>query len=1558
MQTHLTIGLENNMANNIKTVADFMYGPSAGAIAQNNVNNKSALPSSNTNDLGVIGDLDIKNIPKFIKPIKPSSPAPVKNTPSKMETAIGLIAGVGGYLGKSFTNFLNSVSLDDLDEKDKENKLKEAFLSSMGAGLDASKKSSAPIIEKTADQKYKDLYDFVKDPIEYKPVFVRNEGIMPILKFEKIDNSKINNENTNTFLKNLGATMEYDDMGAPSLNFVDIPEDQRDTTQQQLEVIRNKKIKDLDGELDVKLNKELKEFYLKNKYDSYGSTGAAGFMGTGGVDGVGGSLEELAIVDKYKKLKQEGYKKIKGQFEEVVDNFINPQMFKKLPVIDSKSAIGLSMDNLKDDIETSAANSMAAVSNLNKVIEDFSLTGTKTVDLDGKKYTVPNKVEMYDKLMKNGIKSAHVYDQHNKNVALENADFGEYYGKVYGGNSNLLGRALEGLGFKDVDRTTGMSQIEKDEYASIGLRDQISIMSSYAKSLSNGKDGALDQLNAINTTNIKPEQLKQFIAYKNSVKANYDKIEQLKNTMLAWGEENLKSYNKELATQKLLTEQGDLNPVEANMFTVAKYITGIPDVIGDMAQKIKYRGKDYQEEVKISSGSKQTVSIEELLEAQINTRRMSDLKPQVIDFKTKQITDLSEAEATRLFGEDGKFVGFSNIVSVRPFFYQATKTAIDTAILGGIGGAIEATVSRTALKFGGEKLLQFGTQQAIKAELSQATRLAGDKLIFGNLTGKEVMWKALDGTINLSTSGLKIANKLGSMVVPTGLLFGNEMYDGYRAKGFTPEQAMNLTKIGIFIEGGTEAIFGNEVKLFNAFIGKEATLVEKKLANEVFERAIGSKFMKQTGRAATAVEMSLFKKLYINAKKFANSKVGIYTVEGLKMGGEEGSEEVIGNLGTALFIEPLAKKYDPTFEGQGFEIKDQLNTMLTTMATMLPMMGKAGSIHIQNEKLEALSSKYEVGSNPGYHLNTLAGMFKNGDINQEQYQKAVNYVSDYESFHARADNFVNNSEIFKEYNIKEKENAKIKVFAKQLEKSDIENQLLNAVTDKQKAVFAEKLSKIDNELTNYIDSGEYTSKEQRVAANIFQLDYLYNKDTLKHYNSNKLSSVIQILREQQSKETDEKLKDVYQKKIDLLSNKLKNDVVEHYTNKMQKEELETSLKDLTENNPDQVKELEDLRLINKDREVEKWKKENPNAKEEDLLAQVKIISAKYRMETDLPLIEAYQKAKKDNSNPELVKAFEKTFNIAPKVEEVEEVEVEEEPAKKGETPKEKAPTAKEKEKAKEKVSKPNNFRESLKYMESHPEEFTKAQLDMYSSKDFTNIKEQQNVLKEAQEHYDKTYGEKEKSVDLKQDYINRISAAKTIEELEDLKKEMLEDPRTEEFQDELYKMNIRNRVKDIKNKENSIIFGGKEYTVGSFVTIKGEGNKLYQIKGLNDDGRLRLEFLGKGATINLSDPKDIMTTLSEEKGLEEISKMAKEKAKEKAAETKETTTETEEDITQTEEEMKEEKKESEDTLKMSTENLEELLDNETFMNESVDKGNNKSLEDLMEELKKSNKDKC
>jgi hypothetical protein len=346
------------------------------------------------------------------------------------------------------------------------------------------------------------------------------------------------------------------------------------------------------------------------------------------------------------------------------------------------------------------------------------------------------------------------------------------------------------------------------------------------------------------------------------------------------------------------------------------------------------------------------------------------------------------------------------------------------------------------------------------------------------------------------------------------------------------------------------------------------------------------------------------------------------------------------------------------------------------------------------------------------------------------------------------------------------------------------------------------------------------------------------------------------------------------------------------------------------------------------------------------------------METDLPLIEAYQKAKKDKSNPELVKAFEKAFNITPEVVEVEEVEVKEEPAKKGETPKEKASTAKEKETTKGKVSKPNNFREALKYMESHPEEFTEVQLEMYSNKNFTNIKEQQNVLEEAQKHYDKTYGEKEKSVDLKQDYINRISATKTIEELEDLKKEMLEDPRTEEFQDELYKMNIRNRMKDLKNKENSIIFGGKEYTVGSFVTIKGEGNKLYQIKGLNDDGRLRLEFLGKGATINLSEPKDIMTTLSEEKGLEEISKMEKEKAKEKAAETEETATETEKDTTQTEEEMKEEKKESEDTLKMSTENKKEVLIDKEFIENEVKVGKTKSLEEIMKELEKSNKDKC
>jgi len=1714
------------MADNKKTLVEFMYGPSAAASAQNNISSKSALPTSNISAQQSIESIDVKNIPKFITPlnflpgrgINKSEP----NAPS---------------ITSAFTQF------SDLNQADK---LKEAFLNSMGTGAMTSEKSSPffPKIvlpEKTVDQKVNNLHDFIKDPIEYKPVYLGTKGIMPIIEFQKVDNSKANNENTNTFLNSFGTTIEHDDMGAPSINFADISSDNLETAQQNLEKIRNKKIKDLDGELNIKMNKELRELKEKNKYDSYGSTGAAGFMGTGGIDVVGGSLENLAIVDKYEKLKQEGYKKIKDQYKGIVDDFIYPHTLKKLPVLDDKSAIGLAMDNPKDNLEGSITNNITAISNIDKTIKDFSLTGNKIVDLDGEK-----KSEVYARLMNDGIKSVNVYDQHDRNIALGNANFGKNIGEVYGSNLSWVGKALEGLGFKDVDRTTGMSQIEKDEYASIGLRDQISIMSSYARSLSNGKDGALDKLNAIDTTNIKPEQLKEFIAYKNSVKANYDKIEQLKNTMLAWGEENLKSYNKELATQKFVTEQanaGILNSIGSSVAVGANYIAKIPNVIGDMAEKIKYRGKDYQQKIRISPENKQTATVEELLEAQINTRRESDsFQPQVIDFKTGQLTDLSEAEATRLFGEDGKFVGFNNIVSARPLLYQGIKMGIDSMLLGGIGGAIEATVTKTALKLGGEKILQFGAQQAIKAELSQATRLAESNLI-GNLTGKEVMWKALDGTINLSTSGLKIANKLGSMVIPTGLLFGNEMYDGYRAKGFTPEQAMNLTKIGIFIEGGTEAIFGNEVKLFNAFIGKEATLAEKKLANEIFEKAIGSKFIKQTGRAATTAEMSLFKKLYINAKKFANSNVSKYTVEGFKVGGEEVIEEVIGNAGTALFIEPLAKKYDPTFEGQGFKLKDQLNTMLTTMATMLPMMGTAGYHHIQNEKLEALSSKYEVGANPGYHLNTLIGMFKNGDINQEQYQKAVNYVSDYEKFHAKANHDVNNSQTFKDYNIKEKENAKIKVFAKQLEKSDIENQLLNAVTDKQKAVFAEKLSKIDNELINYIDNGEYTSKEQRVAANIFQLDYLYNNDTLQHYNSGKLSDVIQILTKQKEVETDEKLKDVYQKKIDLLSNKLKNDVVEHYTNNMQKEELETSLKNLTENNPDQVKELEDLRLINKDREIEKWKKENPNAKEEDLLAQVKIISTKYKMETDLPLIEAYQKAKKDNSNPELVQAFEKAFNIAPEVVEVKEVEAEEKPSKKEETPKEKVSTAKET--TKKEISRPIIFKEALKYMEAHPDDFTEAELEFAQNED--NPKKQQEILKKAQDHYNKTYG-------TRQDYINRINSADSIEELESVKQEMFRDSDTQDYEEELNQL-IENKIKNLENKNNIITFGDKEYTVGSFVTIKGEGNKLYQIKGLNDNSTLRLEFLGKGATINLSDPKDIMTTLSEEKGLEQISKMAKEKAKEKAAETEEGNGNVGEDIKlekelselsqkqltkgfnnlseatkpeqvanaivnieqnknqgarlsreqeqqlseakaklkeqgyeiidynivrngentivqavdfydnekdvltqeqanaieskinslekkgeevdvddlpspvsrtikplikkdgvmvqavevntlifesveqareaikksreagnkklnaadkikakykikeqsqptetktnkQTEKEMKEEKKESEDTLNITTENLEDLLDNETFMNESVDKGNNKSLEELMEELKKSNKDKC
>ena len=243
---------------------------------------------------------------------------------------------------------------------------------------------------------------------------------------------------------------------------------------------------------------------------------------------------------------------------------------------------------------------------------------------------------------------------------------------------------------------------------------------------------------------------------------------------------------------------------------------------------------------------------------------------------------------------------------------------------------------------------------------------------------------------------------------------------------------------------------------------------------------------------------------------------------------------------------------------------------------------------------------------------------------------------------------------------------------------------------------------------------------------------------------------------------------------------------------------------------------------------------------------------------------------------------------------------------------------------------------------------------MYSN--VTNVKEQQNVLAEAQKHYDETYGKKEKPFDLKQDYTDKISAINDVNKLEELKQEILKDVDADEFSEEMYDI-IDKKIENIENQKNIVTFDNKQYTIGSFVRIKGEGDKLYEVTGV-DNNRLKVQFLGGKTTRNVSDPKDIMSTLTEEEGKKEISKKAKEKAKEKATETEKTTTKTEEDIIQTEEEMKEEKKESEDTLNISTENKNETLKDKEFIEESIKLSENKSPEDILKELEKSNKEKC
>lgn len=1016
--------------------------------------------------------------------------------------------------------------------------------------------------------------------------------------------------------------------------------------------------------------------------------------------------------------------------------------------------------------------------------------------------------------LERGIQLKEVGNYKQRDTQLDQVNWGWARNYEQKQNFTLVGRDYE------------MPDLQQQKYIYQSINSELKENKSILESVKKQKNDLINKL----TQSTNPDQ-KNNLTFLITELSNYEKtLSSVIKKDENYENNNLSALKTELANKQEFEDFSEKNlkaAVPKVLYTLLKESLELPSDITNMSKRIGASFADTEEK-------------ERGLLSLINNEKLGIINkyanPITKDFEGK-IVPLKDAEAFHIPKDISNFKDWS--WNGEAASYQSLKAMRDMFILGGAGAALEGTLGRQSLK-------AFAATQAEKMFIADALAEGAG----GYLTkqgARQIANVGMYGLLSGSAEAGALAVRGGSMVLPSVLLFGDEIYNSYIEQGFDPIQANTLTFIQSGIEGLTESIFGNEIALYKGLIGEGLEEGAEKFSKELLEKALKEKFMKATGKKLSPEGLSLLMKLGIGAKKILNGSLAKSSLEGLKTTFEEVGEEEIGLILNSLITNSLAKSYKPDYEpSESLDAQNMLSTAINTAATMIIPGVRSAYAYNKNSKVEALSAKFITGKSFDLSTNIIMDLLKDGTIDQEEAERRLTLVKQYNDIYKTADLFSSNPK-FTNYTKDQKNNLKKQIFKEILTKNQYEKQLEFAITDKERNNILESIDKVDEGLNTLLSSGLFKTEEDRVNNTKVNLALYFNSKVINTYSPDVVKKNIEDLEFQRNKEDN---KDLY----------------ENYTE---------AINNLKQYNPNKLKEDIQTELNTLDEEKNKLESTELTPEEENKLLATEI-------------------------------------------------------------------------------NKPNNFKEALEYIKGHPEGFTEAELDMYSN--VTNVKEQQNVLAEAQKHYDETYGKKEKPFDLKQDYTDKISAINDVNKLEELKQEILKDVDADEFSEEMYDI-IDKKIENIENQKNIVTFDNKQYTIGSFVRIKGEGDKLYEVTGV-DNNRLKVQFLGGKTTRNVSDPKDIMSTLTEEEGKKEISKKAKEKAKEKATETEKTTTKTEEDIIQTEEEMKEEKKESEDTLNISTENKNETLKDKEFIEESIKLSENKSPEDILKELEKSNKEKC
>jgi hypothetical protein len=421
------------------------------------------------------------------------------------------------------------------------------------------------------------------------------------------------------------------------------------------------------------------------------------------------------------------------------------------------------------------------------------------------------------------------------------------------------------------------------------------------------------------------------------------------------------------------------------------------------------------------------------------------------------------------------------------FLYNTAKVSADSFILGlgMIGSAALFSRSAAAIAGAEARILGVGAEElTAKAGLSalgESTFKVGVGDVLGTVLkpGGRLLTKGILGEYGVA-AGLNWAGEtmVGS-VVPSILLFSDEILKQELEKGLTYEQAKFTSTLLAAIEGATERLHPSEMSFVKQLIGKGEIKTLAELAeNKIYKAAITDTIKQQTGKTISdKFYRSLFKaSLFV--KGFAS------TVK------NEGDEEVIGLFAQQL-VNYQGRLYNPKYTGEDFTMANILNTYLATAATMLPMgftAGRAGVVEYNQTQKQA---QFMVGAKSAPYYKATLDLYKDGKIGKEEFERRSNHIKNIEEIYSQSFlGAIQHPDYFK-YNRSQQDLFTYQVFSKIVEADALKQKLLEDLTDEDRDEIVKDYDRSNLEIQTILEQGLFKSDEERVERTTESLDYYF-----------------------------------------------------------------------------------------------------------------------------------------------------------------------------------------------------------------------------------------------------------------------------------------------------------------------------------------------------------------------------------------------------------------------------------------------------------------------------------